>query len=85
MRLGHRSVGKPHSLGNRAVLVNVLGRRMTGPAVTNGLHGSMAHNTPHGVPENQMIYNKSNLAEIQYVPVGLGKRPQVKKSYLEKR
>ena len=84
MRLGVKTLGRLHSLGHKAMLVNTLGKIISG-VVMSGQNASNAHNTPHGVPQNNMIYNQSNLSENQYVPTGLGKRPSVKKSYLEKR
>ena len=84
MRLGVKTLGRLHSLGHKAMLVNTLGKRIGG-VIMSGQNASKAQNTPHSVPENNMIYNQSNLSENQYVPTGLGKRPSVKKSYLEKR
>lgn len=84
MRLGVKSLARLHSLGNKAMLVNTIGKKI-GSVVMSGINASKAHNTPHGTPENNMIYNHSNLSENQYVPTGLGKRPSTKKFSLEKR
>lgn len=84
IRLGVKRVGRLHSLGHKAMLLNTIGKKI-GNVVMSGMNASKAHNTQHGVPENNMIYNQSNLSNDQYIPTGLGKKPSIKKSYLEKR
>ena len=88
MRLGVKSLAKVHSLGNKAVLVHSLGKKlgagihhiMSGQNASKGLPPSVA-----GVGHSNMIYNKSNRGDVQYYPLGRKTIPNTKKSYLEKR
>ena len=91
MRLGIKSFGRIHSLGHKAMLAHALGKKLSG-----GIHQIMSGlnalkglaSTPAsvaGVGASNMIYNKSNLGDVQYYPLGRKTIASVKKSYLEKR
>lgn len=84
MRLGVKTLGKLHSIGHKAMLAHSIGKKLTG-IVMSGQNASKGQDTPPGIPESNMIYNKSNRSDLQYYPLGLGKRPSTKKSSLEKR
>lgn len=91
MRLGVKSLAKVHSLGHRAMLAHTLGKKL-GAGIHHIMSGqnatkSLASTPPSvaGVGPSNMIYNKSNLGDIQYYPLGRKTISGTKKSYLEKR
>ena len=91
MRLGVKSLAKVHSLGNKAVLVHSLGKKL-GAGIHHIMSGQNASkglaSTPPsvaGVGHSNMIYNKSNRGDVQYYPLGRKTIPGTKNSYLEKR
>lgn len=89
MRLGVKSLGKVHSMGHKAMLLHSLGKKLGG-VVMSGQHaskGNLASTPPsvNGLGVSNMIYNKSNLGDLQYYPLGRKTIPGTKKSYLEKR
>jgi hypothetical protein len=87
MFVGTKSHHKVHTLGNKKHLAQSIGHklgRLTGVHMS-GMNASNAHNTEVGEGINNMIYNKSNLAESVYYPFGVKKQHSLaKKSYLEK-
>lgn len=87
MRLGTKSLGKVYSLGHKPTLNYSLGHKQGSIIMTNQNASKGMASTPHsviGVGESNMIYNKSNLGNFPYYPMGR-KTNQTKKSYLEKR
>ena len=88
MRLGVKSLGRIHSLGHKAMLAHSIGKKLSG-IVMSGQNASkgLASTPPSvaGVGESNMIYNKSNLGDVQYYPLGRKTIPSTKKSHLEKR
>ena len=88
MRLGVKSLAKIHSLGHKAVFAHTLGKNLGG-IVMSGQNASkgLASTPPSvaGVGASNMIYNKSNLGDAQYYPLGRKTIAPTKKSYLEKR
>ena len=89
MRLGIKSLGKVHSLGHKAMLIHSLGEKIGGGIhhVMSGQTKGLASTPPSvaEVRESNMVYNKSNLGDVQYYPLGRKTIAPVKKSYLEKR
>jgi len=91
MQLGVKSLGKVHSLGHKAMLVHSLGKKLSAGMhyIMSGQNASkgLASTPPSvaGVGHSNMIYNKSNLGDVQYYPLGRKTIPNTKKSYLEKR
>jgi hypothetical protein len=83
MRIGVKSSGKTHSLGHKTMLAHSIGKKIGGIVMGGQNASSKGQNTPLGIPESNMIYNKSNLG--QYYPLGRKTIPSTKKSYLEKR
>ena len=86
MFVGSKSHHKVHTLGNKKHLAQSLGQklgRLTGVHMS-GMNASN-HTTEHGEGINNMIYNKSNLAESVFYPFGVKKQhTSTKKSHLEK-
>ena len=88
MRLGVKSLGKIHSLGHKAMLAHALGKKLGGIVMSGQNASKELASTPpsvNGVGHSNMIYNKSNLGDVQYYPLGRKTIPNTKKSYLEKR
>ena len=84
-RLGIKLAKTAYSVGQKLALAHSLGKAL-------GVIGHSTHNTK-GVSTdstsgiNNMIYNKSNLGDAQYLPFGVRKLvgQSTKKSHLEKR
>jgi hypothetical protein len=57
-------------MGSKKALAQSLGQKLgrLGGVHMSGMHASSAHGTEHGESVNNMIYNKSNLAEAVYYP-----------------
>ena len=86
MFAGIKSHHKVHTLGMKKHLAQSLGHKLgrLGGVSMTGMNPS-SHNTEHGEGVNNMIYNKSNLAESVFYPFGVKKQHTApKKSYLEK-
>ncbi len=75
-----------HSLGSKLALAYSLGKKLgvIGHSTTHNTKGISTDSTA-GI--NNMIYNKSNLGDAQYLPFGVRKLAghSAKKSHLEKR
>ena len=87
MFVGSKSHHKIHTMGSKKSLAQSLGQKLgrLGGIHMSGMNASNAHNTEHGEGVNNMIYNKSNLAESVFFPFGVKKhQTSAKKSYLEK-
>ena len=90
MRLGVKSLGKIHSLGHKAMLAHALGKKLGAGMhhIMSGQNASKGLASPPsvaGIGHSNMIYNKSNLGDVQYYPLGRKTIAPTKKSYLEKR
>ena len=84
--MGLKLAKTAHSLGTKLHLLHSLGKKL---GVIGG-HSSRdikGVSTDSSVGVNNMIYNKSNLGDAQYLPFGVRKLVghSTKKSYLEKR
>ena len=84
--MGLKMAKTAYSLGTKWHLLHSLGKKL------GNLGGHSSHNvkgvsTDPSVGVNNMIYNKSNLGDAQYLPFGVRKLVghSTKKSYLEKR
>ena len=83
--MGLKVAKTAYGLGQKLALAHSLGKKL-------GVIGHSSHNTK-GVSTdstsgiNNMIYNKSNLSDVQYLPFGVKKLlgHSTKKSHLEKR
>ena len=84
MFVGSKSHHKVHTLGNKKHLAQSLGQKLGQLGVHMSGMNASNHNTEHGEGINNMIYNKSNLAEAVYYPFGVKKQHTAKKSYLDK-
>ena len=71
MFAGIKSYHKVHTLGMKKHLAQSLGHKLgrLGGVSMTGMNASN-HNTEHGEGVNNMIYNKSNLAEAVYYLFG---------------
>ena len=96
--MGLKTAKRVYSLGTKLHLLHSLGKKLgkIGDHSSHNLKGSSVDTKEIGV--NNMIYNKSNLGDAQYLPfgvrklVGRGHSPpetrglqSTKKSHLEKR
>jgi hypothetical protein len=74
-----------HSLGSKLALVHSLGKKLG--AIGHSSHNTKGVSTDSTAGINNMIYNKSNLSDVQYLPFGVRKLVghSTKKSHLEKR
>ena len=74
-----------HSLGSKLALAHSLGKKLG--AIGHSSHNTKGVSTDSTAGINNMIYNKSNLGDAQYLPFGVRKitGESKKKSYLEKR
>ena len=85
LALGLRTAHKIYSLGHKLHTGYTLGKKL-GKVGSNLLKVSApAVPAVAGEGANNMIYNKSNLGEAQYIPLGMKRMVPMKKSYLEKR
>jgi hypothetical protein len=86
LALGLKALHRVHTLGQKAHLVHSFGKKL-GRVGYNLFKGQPPKAIPSvaGEGSNNMIYNKSNLGDAQYIPFGMKKMITNKKSYLEKR
>ena len=86
LALGLKALHRVHTLGQKAHLVHSFGKKL-GRLGYNLFKVQQAQAIPSvaGEGSNNMIYNKSNLGDAQYIPLGVKKMISNKKSYLEKR
>ena len=84
--LGLKTAKRVYSLGTKLHLLHSLGKKLgkIGDHPSRDIKGS---STDGSAGINNMIYNKSNLGDAQYLPFGVRKigTQSTKKSYLEKR
>ena len=87
--MGLKLAKTAYSLGSKLALLHSLGNKyskMSSKSSSN--HNKASSVSPDSsVGVNNMIYNKSNISDIQYLPFGVRKltNEPKKKSYLEKR
>ena len=86
--LGLKTAKRLYSLETKLHTLYTLGNTLNnvGKAVNNSIKATSV-SPDKGVGVNNMIYNKSNMSDIQYVPFGVRKlaNEPKKKSSLEKR
>ena len=86
--LGLKTAKRIYSLGTKLHLLHSLGKKLgnLGGHSSHEIKGSSV-SADGTVGINNMIYNKSNLGDAQYLPFGVRKLvgQPTKKSYLEKR
>jgi hypothetical protein len=84
--MGLKTAKRVYSLGTKLHLLHSLGKKLgkIGDHSSHNVKGSSVDTKEIGV--NNMIYNKSNLGDAQYLPFGVRKigTQSTKKSYLEK-
>lgn len=85
--MGLKMAKTAYSLGTKLHLLHSLGKKLgnLGGHSSHNVKGSSVDTKELGI--NNMIYNKSNLGDAQYLPFGVKKlvNQPTKKSYLEKR
>ena len=89
--MGLKAAKTALTLGNRIYTGYTLGRKIIG--LGSKLMGSKAKPSIAGGEVSNMIYNKSNMGDAQYIPLGMTKGTgyqrmnmnSMRKSYLEKR
>lgn len=74
-----------YSLGQKLALAHSLGKKLG--VIGHSTHNTKGISTDSTAGINNMIYNKSNLGDAQYLPFGVRKigTQSTKKSHLEKR
>ena len=74
-----------YSLGQKLALAHSLGKKLG--VIGHSTHNTKGISTDSTAGINNMIYNKSNLGDAQYLPFGVRKLvgQPTKKSHLEKR
>ena len=83
--MGLKAAKTALTLGNRIYTGYTLGKKLAG--VGSKLMGRTSQSKPSisGDEVSNMIYNKSNIGDAQYIPLGIKRINSMKKSYLEKR
>ena len=86
LALGLKALHRVHTLGQKAHLIHSMGKKLgrLGHSILN-YHSPKPIASVAGEGINNMIYNKSNLGDAQYIPLGLKRIVPTKKSSLEKR
>ena len=84
--MGVKAAHKIYSLGSKLALMHSLGKKL-GRLGQHAYHDLKGSSVSKELGVNNMIYNKSNLGDAQYLPFGVRKLvgQSTKKSYLEKR
>ena len=84
---GLKALHKIHTLGQKAHLAHSLGKKLGRLGYNLMATSRKPVNIPSVAGEgvNNMIYNKSNLSDSQYIPLGVKKMIGNKKSSLEKK
>jgi hypothetical protein len=85
LAMGLKAAKTALTLGNRIYTGYTLGKKLAG--VGSKLMGRTSQSKPSisGDEVSNMIYNKSNIGDAQYIPLGIKRINSMKKSYLEKR
>ena len=87
--MGLKAAKTALTLGNRLYTGYTLGKKLAG--LGSKVIGRPSHSSSHskatipGTEVNNMIYNKSNLGNAQFMPMGLKRITSMRKSSLEKR
>ena len=83
--MGLKAAKTALTLGNRIYAGYTLGNKLAG--VGSKLMGRTSQSKPSisGDEVSNMIYNKSNMGDAQYIPLGMKRMNSMRKSYLEKR
>jgi len=83
--MGLKLAKSAYSLGSKLALAHSLGKKLG--VIGHSTHSIKGVSTDSTNGINNMIYNKSNLGDAQYLPFGVRKisGESKKKSYLEKR
>ena len=84
--MGLKTAKRIYSLGTKLHLLHSLGKKL-GSLAGHSSHDMKGSSVNKELGINNMIYNKSNLGDVQYLPFGVKKLvgQPTKKSYLEKR
>jgi hypothetical protein len=86
LALGLKAAKTALTLGNRLYTGYTLGRKIVGlGSKILGGKSSQAKPSIQGMDMSNMIYNKSNMGDIQYIPLGMKRMNSMRKSYLEKK
>jgi hypothetical protein len=86
LAMGLKTAKTALTLGNRIYAGYTLGRKIAGlGSKLMGSKSSQAKPSISGDEVSNMIYNKSNMGDAQYVPLGMRRMNSMRKSYLEKR
>jgi|688.fasta_scaffold12347_11 hypothetical protein len=86
LALGLKAARSALTLGNRLYTGYTLGKKLVGlGSKIIGSKSSQAKPSVAGMDMSNMIYNKSNMGDIQYIPMGMKKMNSMRKSYLEKK
>jgi hypothetical protein len=83
--MGLKAAKTALTLGNRLYTGYTLGKKLAGLGSKVMSKSSHSKATPLGTEVNNMIYNKSNLGNAQFMPMGLKRITSMRKSSLEKR
>ena len=83
--MGLKLAKSAYSLGSKLALAHSLGKKLG--VIGHSTHNTKGISTDSTAGINNMIYNKSNLGDAQYLPFGVRKLVghSTKKSHLEKR
>jgi len=84
-KMGLKLARGAYSLGQKLALAHSLGKKLG--VIGHSTHNTKGISTDSTAGINNMIYNKSNLGDAQYLPFGVRKigTQSTKKSHLEKR
>jgi len=85
LAMGLKAARSALTLGNRIYTGYTLGKKLVG--LGSKMLGRTSQSKPSisGGEVSNMIYNKSNMGDIQYIPLGMKRMNSMRKSYLEKR
>jgi hypothetical protein len=85
--MGLKVAKRVYSLGTKLHLLHSLGKKLGKLVSDHSSHNIKGSSVGKDLEVNNMIYNKSNLGDTQYLPFGVKKimGQPTKKSYLEKR
>jgi len=83
--MGLKAAHRLYTLGHKLHTGYTLGKKLGKVGYNLMNKTASASATPHGGEVNNMIYNKSNLGDAQYIPLGMKRMTSMKKSSLEKR
>ena len=83
--MGLKVAKTAYGLGQKLTLAHSLGKKLG--VIGHSTHNTKGVSTDSTAGINNMIYNKSNLGDAQYLPFGVRKigTQSTKKSHLEKR